>query len=242
MPPKTKKAKISIEKPTLYSYWRSSCSWRVRIVLALKEIEYEYVAVNLLAGQQKEESYVAKNPSKVVPALQIEGQILAQSLAIIEYLEEQFQKTPVLPEDSLDRAVVRQMAHILGSDTQPVQNLRVLDKIEEKTKDKEYRTEWARFWIEEGLTAFNKVVAKHGGKYCFGDSVTLADVMLVPQLYGARRQNCDLKPFAKLVEIESRLAELPAFKAAHPDQQPDCPDQLAKKKDDKKEESKSETK
>jgi len=226
--------KLASFKPRLYSFWSSSCAWRVRIVMALKKLEYEYVPINLLAGVQKEDGYTSKNPMKEVPALEIsEDQILAQSMAIIEYLEEQFTDVKVLPSNPVDRAIVRQMAEIITSGIQPLQNLRVLQKLEEKTKDKEYRHAWGKFWVENGLTAFEKLVLKHGGKYAFGDSITLVDVVLVPQMFNARRFNCDLTLFPTLVELDKRLSEEDAFKQAHPDQQPDCPKRVPKKEEEK---------
>jgi len=177
------------DKPILFSYWRSSCSWRVRLALALKGIEYEYRAVHLVkdGGEQLKEEFARLNPMKEVPLLLIDGKSIAQSLAIIEYLEETRPNAGarLLPEDPYLRAKARQLAQIIVSDTQPLQNLRVLNAIGAKLGDEE-KTKWAKQWITLGLEGFEKEVSSVAGKYCVGDSVSIADICLVPQLYNAR--------------------------------------------------------
>jgi maleylacetoacetate isomerase len=209
----------------LYSYYRSSCSWRVRIVLHLKGVtNYEYVPVNLLKGEQNADEYLRVNPSGLVPTLVLDdGTCLSQSVAIMEYLEEAIVDGPkLLPADPLLRAVVRQAVMIIAADTQPLQNLRIVRAMGEGGP------EWARSVIHAGLKSFQELVLMGrrtggGGKYSVGDSVTLADVVLVPQLYNARRFGVDLEEFGELVAIEQRLAEVEAFRRAAPEMQPDYP-------------------
>jgi maleylpyruvate isomerase len=216
-------------KPTfvLYSYWRSSSSWRVRIALAWKQIAYEYAPVHLVegGGQQWTPEYLSKNPQGMVPLLEWEeaGQtrLLSQSVAIIEYLEERFPEPPLLPRDPYLRGRARLLAEIVNSGIQPFQNLSVMQRIA-----REYQGDdkaWARDFIGRGLAAFDRQARVTAGRYCVGDAVSMADVHLVPQLYAARRFGADLAPFPRLTDIEARLAELPAFQAAHADAQPDAP-------------------
>ena len=211
---------------TLRSYWRSSCSWRVRIALNLKNLQYDVVPVHLVAdgGQQHAEEHRSLNPMRELPVLMVDGKPLAQSVAILEFLEDVAPEPKLLPTGAVDRALVRQMVEIINSGTQPVQNLRVMQKLGrdfELGKDSQLR--WSKDWIEYGFVAFNKMVELHGGAYSFGDSLSLADLCLVPQLYNARRFGVDLTQFPRLVEIDESLASLPAFHAAHPDQQVDAP-------------------
>jgi len=218
----------SKETPILYSYWRSSCSWRVRIALAVKDISYEYRAINLLSSDHTTAEYLALNPMKEVPLLVYEGRGVAQSLPIIEYLEELFPKPSIFPADRYQRAKSRQLAEIIASDTQPVQNLRVLNMIKAKLGEDE-KTAWAKFWITNGLTGFESEVAKTMGRFCVGDEVSLADCALVPQLYNARRFGVDLSAFPNCLRIEAELNKLPAVMKAHPDNQPDAVKEQPKK-------------
>jgi maleylpyruvate isomerase len=210
----------------LYSYWRSSCSWRVRIALNLKGLAYTYEAVHLLkdGGQQNSEAYRAVNPMRTVPMLEFEegGMVrrLSQSLAILEYLEERYRTPALLPEEPLPRARVRMLSEMVNSGIQPLQNLTVLQwvKGELKGDDKAF----AAHWNARGLTALEAAVKETAGTYCVGDTVSLADICLVPQLYGARRFGVDLTPYPTLTRIEAACERLPAFQAAHPDRQPDA--------------------
>jgi len=223
----TKKQKTST---ILYSYWRSSCSWRVRIALSLKEIPYEYVAVHLLTdgGIQHSEDYVAKNPSRELPTLQIDGNTLAQSVPIIEYLEETRTSSGarLLPDDPMARASARRIAEMIASNIQPVQNLRVLQylmaKFEDPTEKTKEKIAWGHHWIESGFVALEAVLAKTSGTYCVGDAVSVADLCLVPQVYNARRFKVDMKQFPIITKIDATLSALPAFVAAHPSVQPDA--------------------
>ena len=210
----------------LYSYWRSSCSWRVRIALNLKGLAYTYEAVHLLkdGGQQHMEAYRALNPMRTVPTLEFEegGQVrrLSQSLAILEYLEERYRTPALLPADPLLRARARMLAEMVNSGIQPLQNLSVLQwvKSELKSDDKAF----GAYWNARGLTALEAAVKETAGTYCLGDTVSFADICLVPQLYGARRFGVDLTPYPTLTRIEAACEKLPAFQAAHPDRQPDA--------------------
>lgn len=216
---------------TLYSYWRSSSAWRVRIALALKNIDqYEYVAINLLHSQQTSEDFAQKNPSKQVPAIFIDGHILCQSLAIIEYLEETRKDNGerLLPDCPLERAKVRQVSDLIASGIQPLQNMGVLNRVSQVAGgNDEEKKKWASHWIKNGLDALEKILSESSksGKYCVGDAVSMADLCLVPQLYGARRFEVDLSVYPTILSIESHLSGLDAFKKAHCDVQPDAPNQ-----------------
>jgi maleylacetoacetate isomerase len=167
----------------LYSYWRSSCSWRVRIALHFKGIPFEYCAVNLLKDEQKASDYTTMHPGALVPTLVIDNVVLTQSIAILEYLEERRPESwRLLPQDALKRAQVRSIVQLISSDIQPVQNLRVLKYVGDEKK-----TEWARHWISVGLMAVEQLLTQTSGAFCVGDEVSLADVCLVPQIYNARR-------------------------------------------------------
>ncbi|KAI9168200.1 hypothetical protein H9P43_007572 [Blastocladiella emersonii ATCC 22665] len=219
----------------LYTYFRSSCSWRVRIALNLKGIKYTPKYVNLLKGEQRADEYAdSVNPSRMVPALQIDGHLLTQSMAILEYLDETRPDTPsLLPADPVARATVRALANILAADTQPVQNLRVLQKV---SSDPAERAAWGKHWVSAGLDALEKAVAKTAGKYCVGDSVTQVDVCLVPQLYNAGRFGVDMAPYPTLTRVAAALALLPAFQKARPEVQGDNPDLAPPKEEEKKQE------
>eukprot|EP01139_Manchomonas_bermudensis_P026015 Amastigsp_a847809_21.p2 type:complete len:211 gc:universal Amastigsp_a847809_21:638-6(-) len=206
----------SSDRTLLYSYWRSSCSWRVRIALAHKGIAYEYSATHLVKKEQRSEDYAALNPSKLVPTLLIDGHTLTQSIAILEYLEETRPEASMLPTEPKARADVRAIVQIIASDTQPLQNLRVLEYIGDEKK-----AEWAKHWISASFDALEQVLSRTAGRYCVGDCVTFADACLVPQVYNAHRFSVDMSAYPTIVRVEAALRELPAFVAAHPDQQPD---------------------
>ena len=209
----------------LYGYWRSTSSWRVRLVLALKRIEYDNQPVHLLqdGGQQRTESFLQKNPMMQVPVLEWtdHGQTrrLGQSVAICEYLNERFPHPPLLPDTPDGRARVRQVLEVINSGIQPLQNLAVLQNLSEAGID---RVEWSNRWIRRGFEALETMLQPSAGRFCFGDQMTLADTFLVPQMYNARRFEVDLAPFPTLVRIDGECAEDAAFQAAHPDQQPDA--------------------
>jgi maleylpyruvate isomerase len=214
-------------KIVLHSFWRSSASYRVRIGLALKQLPYEYVAVNIVGGAQFADAYRATNPMAQVPTLEITEDdgtkiALAQSLAILEYLEERWPEPALLPRDPLLRARTRALAEIANAGIQPLHNTKVLKRVKALGTDE---VAWAAAFVVDGLAAFARGAADTAGAFCVGDSPTIADCCLVPQLMAARRFKLDLAgdpQLAQLVEIEARCLALPAFAAAAPDQQPDA--------------------
>ena len=207
----------------LHGYWRSSAAYRVRIGLALKGLSYDSSAHDLRTGAQKSPDYLALNPQGLVPALEVDGQIIVQSAAILEWLEETHPAPALLPSDPMDRARVRGMAGLIASDIHPLNNLRVLKQLrQEFDLDQAGVDAWAGRWIAAGFDALEILTARDGGGWCFGDVPTLADCYLVPQLYSARRFNLDLTPWPGLVAIEARALAHPAFVKAHPDAQPDA--------------------
>ena len=211
----------------LYTYFRSSAAYRVRIALALKGLEPERRFVHLAkgGGQQHSAEYRALNPQGRVPFL-VDGDVkLSQSLAIIEYLDETHPQPPLLPKDPVGRARVRQIALAIAADIQPLQNLSVTQKLErDHGLDQAARDAWVKHWIETGLTAVEATLARDAatGRYCHGDRPTLADCCVVPQMFAARRFGADLARFPTLVRIDAECTALPAFAAAAPAAQPDA--------------------
>jgi maleylpyruvate isomerase len=206
----------------LYNQCRSGPSYRVRIALALKSAPYEYIAVDLRAGAQRSGGFLAVNPQGLVPALEVEGRILTQSAAIIEWLDETRPDPPLFPADPWERAVVRGMAAVIGSDIQPLNNMRVQAYLRgELSLDEAQVGQWVHRWIGEGFAALEKLVDRHGAGWCFGDAPTVADIYLAPQAVMAARLGFDITPFARLSAVVDRCAAHPAFAAAHPSNQPD---------------------
>jgi len=202
----------------LYDYWRSSASYRVRIALALKGVAYQRVPVDLLASGQKTEDYLARNPQGRVPMLEIDGHRIVQSLAICNYLEFTRPEPHIVPADHADRAHVLGLAMIVGSDIHPLNNLRVLKHLtRELGADEEAKNAWMRRWIGEGFAAIEALAAPRSGRFLFGDSPTLADIFLVPQMYNARRFEVPLDGFPTLLRADEEASRHPAFAAAHPD-------------------------
>ena len=206
----------------LHSAWRSSAAYRVRIGLNLKGLAHEIAPVNLVSSQHLAPAYAALNPQRLLPALESDGQVLTQSLAILEWLDETTPQPPLLPADPLDRAVVRTMAQIVAADIHPVNNLRILRALTDLGVDEPARQAWIGRWITDGFTALETLIVRHGGDYAFGDAPTLADICLIPQVYNAERFKTDLAPFPALRAVAARCAQHPAFAAAHPDKQPDA--------------------
>jgi maleylacetoacetate isomerase/maleylpyruvate isomerase len=207
----------------LHSAWRASAPYRVRIGLNLKGVAYEVAPVDLVAGQQKSEAYHAVNAQDLVPSLILEdGRVLTQSLSILEWLEESQPGPALLPADAFDRQVVRAMACIVACDIHPVNNLRILKALAGLGADEPARNSWARRWISEGFAALEPMIARHGAGYAFGDTPTLADACLVPQVYNAARFAVDLTPFPAIAAAAARAGEHPAIAAAHPNLQPDA--------------------
>lgn len=208
----------------LYGYWRSSAAYRVRIALALKGLDYEQRAVNLLAGAQSEPDYRALNPQGLVPFL-IDGDVrLSQSLAIIDHLDAAYPEPRLVPRDPVARAHVLEAALAIACDIHPVNNLRVLRYLKhELGRDQATVDAWSRHWITLGFEVLEQTAAKSEGSYMFSDVLTLADICLVPQMYNARRVGADLGPFPNLVRVDAALNELPTFQNARPEAQPDAP-------------------
>ncbi len=210
----------------LYTYFRSSAAYRVRIALNLKGLPYEAVPVHLVkgGGEQLKDDYRAVNPSALVPSLQDEGATITQSMAILEYLEETHPAVPLLPSAPLERARVRELAQIVACDIHPVNNLRILRYLVRTLKiSDDAKNEWYRHWVQEGFAALEAHLARDPapGRFCHGDTPTLADCFLVPQVYNAQRFDIDFAPYPNIARINAACAELPAFAAAHPAQQPD---------------------
>lgn len=209
----------------LYDYFRSSAAYRVRIALNLKGIAYEPRSISLLKKAQSSAEYLSINPQGLVPTLTVNsGQHLTQSLAICEYLDEEFPDPPFMPKDALARARVRALAQSIACDLHPLNNLRVLGYLTGQLQlSDEAKLDWYRHWIASGLTAFeNALDHPASGTFCHGDKPGLADLCLVPQWYNAKRFNCDINAYPKLTAIVERCEHLPAFAKAHPDQQPDA--------------------
>jgi maleylacetoacetate isomerase len=209
----------------LYSYWRSSAAYRVRIALNLKGLDTEIAPINLREGAQSTESYRGVNPQALVPALEIDDALLTQSLAIIEYLDESHPEPPFLPSDPADRARVRAFAQAIACDIHPLNNLRVLNYLrQELDQDKAVVGRWYCHWIAKGLGALEEVLntAPESSTFCFGERPGLADICLIPQLYNAHRFECDVSHFRTLRRIEETCLALPPFAEAAPDKQPDA--------------------
>lgn len=208
----------------LYGYYRSSAAYRLRIALNLKGLGYENIPVSLLSGDHRSEDYLKLNPQGLVPALTDGGQTFCQSMAILEYLEEVYPEVPLLPADAAGRARVRQIANIIACDIHPLNNLRVLKYLTGPLGgSKEARDEWYRHWIMIGFEALEKILQDgKTGSYCHGDSPGFADVLLIPQMYNARRFKTPLEAFPTLVRIEELCNSTDAFVRALPENQPDA--------------------
>ncbi|CAO3413828.1 maleylacetoacetate isomerase [Azospirillum doebereinerae] len=208
----------------LHTYFRSSASYRVRIALNLKGLTPDLAFVHLRRGEQRDPAYAALNPEQLVPALEVDGQVLTQSLAIVEYLDETHPAPPLLPADPLGRARVRGLAQLVACDIHPIDNLRVLNHLKTMGHAQGEVDDWYRHWIAVGLTALEARLAGdgRGGRFCHGDRPGLADLVLVPQMYNARRFGCPLDAYPTLLRIDADCRALPAFAAAAPENQPDA--------------------
>lgn len=208
-------------KLVLYSFHLSSCAWRARIVLALKNVAYEYKTVNLMTpagGDQYTEEFKRRNPMSQVPVLEVDGKPISQSVAIMEYLEETYPEPRLLPADPYLRAKTREIVELLVSGVHPLQSLALISKL-----GKDEWLNWAKFYITKGFTALEAIVTETGGKYCIGDNITLADACLVPQMANAKRWGIDVSSFPGLLRIYDALEAHPLIKKAHPSCQPDAP-------------------
>ena len=207
----------------LHGYWRSGAAYRTRIALNLKGLAYDQQGVDLRQGAQKSDAFLALNPQGMVPALEIDGAVLTQSPAILEWLEEAHPSPPLLPAGPVERAQVRAMAALVGCDIHPLNNLRVGKALRETfAADQAAVDAWAARWIQPGFAALETLVARHGAGWSFGDTPTLADCYLIPQIYSARRFNVALEDFPGLLAVDAVARDHPAFAAAHPDRQPDA--------------------
>ena len=212
----------------LYTYFRSSAAYRVRIALNIKAMTYEAVPVHLVkgGGEQHSDEYRAVNPAELVPTLQTDdGLIITQSLAIMSYLDEYQPEPALLPPTAADRAWVRSVASLIACDVHPINNLRVLQYLEgELGCTVPQKWQWYRHWVEQGLWALERMLAARGkqGSFCWGETPTLADCCLVPQVYNARRYDCDLSQTPRVLAIAQACEALPAFEMAAPENQPDA--------------------
>lgn len=207
---------------TLYHYWRSSCSWRVRWALELKGVKVDLMAVNLLKAEQHQNWFREYSPLGLVPCLEFsDGSVLTESVAILEYLEESYPSTPLLPNDVRSRAAVRALVQTIVSATQPMQNLGTLAYFESRT---ELRPRHARYWIERGLEAYSALLRKQAacGRFSFGSQLSLADLCLVPQVYNALRFEVDLRKFPECQQIYRECMALDSCQRASPENQADA--------------------
>lgn len=212
----------------LYSYFRSSAAYRLRIALNLKGLDVDYVPVNLLNTEQQAAAYRDLNPMGLVPTLQLDDNTaLIQSVAVLEWLEECHPEPPLLPQNALARAHVRAMVNIITADTHPICNMAVLGYLKTHFEaDDAAVAAWYQHWVTRGLTALEALLADTPGPYCTGSALTLADICLVPQIYNARRFAVPLEDFPRLVAVNERCLALPEFAAAAPERQPDTPEAL----------------
>uniref|UniRef100_H3C5D8 Maleylacetoacetate isomerase n=1 Tax=Tetraodon nigroviridis TaxID=99883 RepID=H3C5D8_TETNG len=208
-------------KPVLHGYFRSSCSWRVRIAFALKGVEFDQVPVNLIkdGGQQRTEQYRTINPMQQVPAVEIDGITLSQSLAVIQYIDETRPGPRLLPADPKKRAQ-RMISDLIASGIQP------LPPLSDHPQVGAEKVQWAQHFIDRGFRALEPVLRETSGMYCVGDEISMADICLVPQVYNAERFSVDLEKYPTIKRLNQTLLEVEAFRASHPSHQPDTPEEL----------------
>lgn len=210
----------------LYSYYRSSAAYRVRIALNLKGLDYDYEAVNLLEAQQKSQGYRATNPQALVPALTTDdGAVLGQSIAILEWLEEMYPQPALLPGSPMERAAIRGVVNHIACDIHPLNNISILFYLrDELTATPEQTSRWYSQWVRRGFDGLEQQLAETSGLYCFGDAPTMADVCLVPQFYNARRFEVNIEDYPTINRIVDYCNNQDAFDRARPEKQPDTPE------------------
>ena len=208
----------------LYTYFRSSAAFRVRIALNLKGLAYEPAFVHLAKGEHRKPEYAAVNPQGLVPALEVDGRLLTQSLAILEYLEETHPQPPLLPRDAFGRARVRSLSLLIACEIHPLNNLRTLRHLKQALgQSDEQVNAWYRHWIADGLAKLEaELRAPATGRFCHGEVPGMADCCLVPQIFNARRYQCDLTPYPAVMRVFDACLQLDAFARAQPDKQPDA--------------------
>jgi maleylacetoacetate isomerase len=207
----------------LYSYWRSTTSYRVRIALNIKGIEYDFRPIDLVSGEQTAPEYLQLNPSGGVPSLMLaDSTVLTQSMAILDYLDHLAPDPPLVPKDPVGAAKVRAAAFLVACDIHPVNNLKVGRKLKTMGHSQDEVVDWMNDWMVQGFAAIQALI-RDDTPFCFGETPGLADICLVPQLYNAHRWGTDLSPFQRLTEIERRCLDLAAFDQARPENQPDAP-------------------
>ncbi len=208
----------------LYSYFRSSASYRVRIALNLKGLPYEYRSIHLVkkGGEQHSNDYKKLNPAEQVPTLVDGAFVLSESMAIIDYLEHQYNGPKLFSKDAKTRAQILRFCEVINSGIQPLGNLKVTQFLEEKfPQNKDLRDQWIQNWVGKGMSVLEELLQKSSGTYSFGDQVTAADVFLVPQVFGAQRFKVDLSACPNILRVSENCSKLEAFQKAHPSQQPD---------------------
>ena len=208
----------------LYTYFRSSAAFRVRIALNLKGLKYEPVSVHLAKGEHRQPQYASVNAQALLPTLELDdGKRLTQSLAIIEWLEEKHPTPPLLPKDSFAKARVRSLSYLVASEIHPLNNLRVLQHLKRALgQSQEQIDTWYRYWIADGLAKLEAELAAASGKFCHGDSPSMADCCLVPQIFNAKRYASDLTPYPTTMRVFENCMKLEAFDRAQPSKQPDA--------------------
>jgi maleylacetoacetate isomerase len=208
----------------LYTYFRSSAAFRVRIALNLKGLAYEPVFVHLAKGEHRAAAYAKVNPQALLPTLELDdGTRLTQSLAIIEYLDEKHPQKPLLPKDAQERARVRSLSYLIASEIHPLNNLRVLQHLKRALNQSEDQVNaWYRHWIADGLAKLEAELASSKGRFCHGDTPTMADCCLVPQIFNAKRYQSDLAPYPQTMRVFEACMHLEAFDRAQPSKQPDA--------------------
>jgi maleylpyruvate isomerase len=207
----------------LHGYWRSSASYRVRLGANLKGLRYEQVSYDLRQGEQRTAALRQHAPLGLVPALEADGISIAQSLAILEWIEERHPTPALLPAEPHQRAIVRAMASTIACDIHPLNNLRVLQTLRRDLGASEQAiSAWIAHWIQDGFAALESMVRSYGSGFCFGNATTIADCCLIPQIYNARRFQVDLTDFPSLVAVDAKCAQLEAFELARPERQPDA--------------------